>query len=299
MRELFGATEAVFRGGRTADAAATFSRHLHAAADEARTVLITTEPEAEDWAGAMENAYFTAFSASEYLAHAALARRAASQGGAAASASIRQDRNAAEVIVAAHDRRGLFADLAVAIADFGANVVGARAFTSSKAEVLDLFFVQDAMGQPLGCDSPRALERLTAALVAAARGESTDATPHRGGDLGRAAAFTITPAVSVDNEASDEASVIEVSGRDRPGLLGAIARTLAEAGLSIQSAHIDNYGERAVDAFYCHGPDGGKLTGARSINALKAALNQALDEEPAEPAEGRPRLERARASIAR
>ena len=156
-----------------------------------------------------------------------------------------------------------------------------------------------AAGQPLGCDSPRALERLTAALEAAARGESTDATPHRGGDLGRAAAFTITPAVSVDNEASDEASVIEVSGRDRPGLLGAIARTLAEAGLSIQSAHIDNYGERAVDAFYCHGPDGGKLTGARSINALKAALNQALDEEPAEPAEGRPRLERARASIAR
>jgi [protein-PII] uridylyltransferase len=299
MRELFGATEAVFRGGRTADAAATFSRHLHAAADEARTVLITAEPAAEDWAGAMENAYFTAFSAEEYLEHAALARRAAAQGGAAASATIRQDRNAAEVIVAAHDRRGLFADLAVAIADFGANVVGARAFTSAKAEVLDLFFVQDVMGQPLGSDSPRALERLTAVLEAAARGETDKAKPHRVGDLGRAAAFAITPSVIIDNEASDEATVIEVSGRDRPGLLGAIARTLAEAGLSIQSAHIDNYGERAVDAFYCHGPEGGKFTAARPINALRAQLAQVLDEEPAEPAEGRPRLERARASVAR
>jgi [protein-PII] uridylyltransferase len=299
MRELFGATEAVFRGGRTADAAATFSRHLHAAADEARTVLITAEPAAEDWAGAMENAYFTAFSADEYLAHAALARRASAQGGAAASASIQLESNAAEVIVAAHDRRGLFADLTVAIADFGANVVGARAFTSSKAEVLDLFFVQDIRGEPLGSDSPRALERLTAALEAAARGETDETKPHRVGDPGRAAAFTITPSVIIDNEASDEATVIEVSGRDRPGLLGAIARTLAEAGLSIQSAHIDNYGERAVDAFYCHGPDGGKFTAARPINALKTALNQVLDEEPTEPTQGRPRLEKARASVAR
>jgi [protein-PII] uridylyltransferase len=155
------------------------------------------------------------------------------------------------------------------------------------------------MGQPLGSDSPRALERLTAALEAAARGETGKAKPHRLGDLGRTAAFTITPSVIIDNEASDEATVIEVSGRDRPGLLGAIARTLAEAGLSIQSAHIDNYGERAVDAFYCHGPDSGKFAGTRAINALKVQLCQVLDEEPAEPAQGRPRLERARASVAR
>jgi [protein-PII] uridylyltransferase len=118
-------------------------------------------------------------------------------------------------------------------------------------------------------------------------------------DFGRAAAFDIIPSVSIDNDASDEASVIEVSGRDRPGLLGAIADALAEAGLSIQSAHIDNYGERAVDAFYCHGPDGGKLTSARHINLLRAALVGVLEAAAAEPQAGRPRLERARASVAR
>ncbi len=90
-----------------------------------------------------------------------------------------------------------------------------------------------------------------------------------------------------------------MSGRDRPGLLGAIADALAEAGLSIQSAHIDNYGERAVDAFYCHGPDGGKLTSARPINLLRAALVGVLEAAAAEPQAGRPRLERARARAAR
>ena len=299
MRELFGSTEAVFRGGRTADAAATFSRHLHAAADEARTALITTDPDAEDWAGSMENAYFTAFLPAEHVAHAALARRAAGQGGAAAQAAISEDRNAAEVTIAARDRRGLFADLATAIAGLGANVVGARAYTSASAQALDVFYVQDAMGRPLGSDSPRALERLIAALEAAARGEPIFREAHRTDDLGRSAAFDIIPSVTIDNDASDDASVIEISGRDRPGLLGAIARVLADEGLSIHSAHIDNYGERAVDAFYCHGPAGGKLTGTRALNTLKAALIKVLDDEASEPSAGRPRLERARASAAR
>jgi [protein-PII] uridylyltransferase len=225
------------------------------------------------------------------------ARRRA--GGAAAEAEIREDRNAAEITIAARDRRGLFADLASAIAEAGANVVGARVYTSADGEALDVFYVQTVQGEPLGADSPRALARMTAALEVAAGGGHAAAKPHRGIDLGRAAAFDIISSVSIDNDASDDASVIEVSGRDRPGLLGAIAGALAEAGLSIHSAHIDNYGERAVDAFYCQGPDGGKLTSPRRINPLKTALIGVLEEAPAEPQAGRPRLERARASVAR
>jgi len=104
--------------------------------------------------------------------------------------------------------------------------------------------------------------------------------------------------VTVDNDASDEASVIEVSGRDRPGLLGALAGALTEAGLSIQSAHVDNYGERAVDAFYCHESPGGKLTDPRRIAALKSVLTEVLD-DPGGVSAARPRLQRARASVAR
>src|SRR6202012_5664478 len=90
----------------------------------------------------------------------------------------------------------------------------------------------------------------------------------RDADFGRAAAFSIAPAVAVDNETSEDATVVEASGRDRAGLLAALAGTLAEAGLSIQSAHIDNYGERAVDAFYVQA-DGAKLAAGRRIAALR------------------------------
>jgi [protein-PII] uridylyltransferase len=102
----------------------------------------------------------------------------------------------------------------------------------------------------------------------------------------------------LDNDASETSTVVEASGRDRPGLLAALARTIADAGLQVLSAHIDGYGERAVDAFYVTGPGGEKLEDARKGNALKTALLavlNAVDED-----EGRrSNLQRARASVAR
>jgi len=298
LRELYGATEAIFRGGRGADPAASYARHIKADADAARAALIAADPDAADWTTSMEDAYFTGFTAQEHQSHATLALRADQATGAAAQARVRADLNAAEVTVTAKDRRGLFADLATVLAGFGANVVGAKAYTARSGRALDVFFLQDPAGGPFAHENPRMLERLVEALELAAVGLAPDVEPQRTVDLGRAAAFTITPTVTVDNEASAEASVIEVSGRDRPGLLGALARTLAEAGLSIQSAHIDHYGERAVDAFYCHGPLGGKLTDPRRIAALRSVLIDVLDDS-GDVTIARPRLQRARASVAR
>ena len=295
MRDLYGATETLFRGGRTSDAAGMARRRLEALAYDARIALVAADPDARAWATTMEDAYFAAFSPDEQRGHALLAREAAERG-ASAEARIQADRDAAEVLVAARDREGLFADLAQAFASLGANVVGARIFTSSRGEALDAFYVQDVTGQPFGRDSTRALPRLVEALEAAALGQPPELEARRGTELGRAAAFSIAPTIAIDNDASPAATVIEVSGRDRPGLLAALARILAEAELSIQSAHIDNYGERAVDAFYVVARDG-KLVDPQRSAAVRARLIEAL--EDAETAAARPRVQRARASAAR
>jgi [protein-PII] uridylyltransferase len=296
MRELYAATETIFRGGRISDAAGMARRRLEAMAYDARIALVAANPDARGWATAMEDAYFAAFSRDEQLAHLALWREAEIEGGAAAEARIRTDRNAAEVLVAARDREGLFADLAQAIASLGGNVVGARIFTSAQGAALDAFYVQDASGAPFGRENPRGLARLVEAISAAGRGLSPAPEAKKAADLGRAAAFSIAPSVTVDNDASADATVIEVSGRDRPGLLASLARILAEAELSIQSAHIDNYGERAVDAFYVV-TRFGKLKEPRRAAAVRARLLEAV--ENLEAAAPKPRLERARASAAR
>ncbi len=296
LRELYAATEAVFRGGRGSEGAANVRRHQSELAAQAREAVIAADPEATEWAAQLEDAYFIAFQTGQLAAHAMLSRRATMGAGAAAEARIDRAHNAAEVVVSARDRPGLFADLSLAINSLGANVVGARVFTSRTGEALDAFYVQDVAGDPFGSDNPRVLQKLVTTLEAAARGETATLETPRPYELGRAAAFSIAPSVAVDNDSSDHSTVIEASGRDRAGLMEALARILARAGLSIQSAHIENYGERAVDAFYVQTLDGGKLTDAKRIATLKASLLASID-WPEDAA--RSRLQRARASAAR
>jgi [protein-PII] uridylyltransferase len=215
-----------------------------------------------------------------------------------AIARIRPDLNAAEVVVAVGDRRGLFADLASALAALGADVMGAKVYTSKAGQALDVFYVQDVSGAPFGQDNPNRLERLARGLEQAAQGERVGGELGRPLDQRRAGAFSIAAAVAIDNEASEDCTVVDASGRDRPGLLGDLAMAITRHGLSIQSAHIDNYGERAVDAFYVQ-EAGGKL-GARKAQALKSSLLGVLGEAEASAApSGGLSLERARASVAR
>ena len=56
--------------------------------------------------------------------------------------------------------------------------------------------------------------------------------------------------VLLSNKISKTHSVIEVNGRDFPGLLYKITQSLADLGLQIQTATVSTYGERVVDVFY-------------------------------------------------
>ena len=297
LSELLRTTEAVFRGGRGDDAAAHFREERAAAAAKARDCIPEAQADLRAWASGMEDAYLCAFSPTEHSLHHSLVSRAA-ETGAAAECLPDLGGDSTIVIVAARDRRGLFADLAGAMARAGANVIGARVYTSESGLALDLFHLQDHGHRPFGADHPQLLAKLQASLEAAGRGDPAPVEFEKRSyrPLSRAAAFSVAPAVTIDNEASEAATVVEASGRDRPGLLESVARTLADAGLSIQSAHAETYGERAVDAFYVTANDGGKLTDAEAKAKLKQALNRVLAPADTAPA---PRLSRARASAGR
>ncbi len=192
------------------------------------------------------------------------------------------------VAVAARDRPGLFADLALAMAAAGADVVGARVATAADGTALDVFELQDGAGAPYGRAEPRRLTRLTAALEAAARhgGARRPAAPRPNP---RRAAFDVRPVALIDLEESPDAAVVEVSGADRPGLLADVARVLADNGLSIRSAHIAGFGERAVDSFYVTDAEGRKPARGPGIETLRAELERVLDRpSPAGPATSAP-----------
>ena len=90
-----------------------------------------------------------------------------------------------------------------------------------------------------------------------------------------------------DNEASLFSTLIEVEGADRPGLLYEVTRALFESGLSISSAIIATYGERAVDVFYVRDQFGHRVMHPERIAAVEAQLMAALEgRAPAEASAG-------------
>jgi [protein-PII] uridylyltransferase len=274
MRELYAATEAVFRGGQGADAASRFRRRQAEIALEARRALVEAEPAAAAFAAAMEDAYFTSFLLEEQRVHARLAAQAEADG-AAASARLHAARNAAAVTVAARDRPGLFADLAATLTSAGAQVLYARIHTGQTGLALDVFQVQDATGAPYGADDPRALASLGVRMTAVAAGR--EPAPSLGGRK-RQARGGAAGAVTFDTASSEDALIVEVSARDRPGLLADLARAVTDAGLTLLSAHVGSYGDRAVDAFYVTDADGTKPADPERLKALCAALLDAVAE---------------------
>lgn len=80
--------------------------------------------------------------------------------------------------------------------------------------------------------------------------------------------------MQISNGLSQKFTVLEVSGLDRAGLLYDLTRQLADLNLTIGSAHIGTYGEKAVDVFYVTDLTGAKITDpARQIKIQTSLLS--------------------------
>jgi len=86
--------------------------------------------------------------------------------------------------------------------------------------------------------------------------------------------------VLIDNNASTRLTVIEVNGRDRAGLLFELTRAIFGLNLTIRSAHIATYGERAVDVFYVSDLFGHKIRHGGKLKAIERRLTEVLAPPP-------------------
>lgn len=89
-------------------------------------------------------------------------------------------------------------------------------------------------------------------------------------------AFSVEPEVIIDNNLSDQFTVIEVAGRDRPGLLYDLTSSLSDLNLDISSAHITTFGEKAIDVFYVTDLTSKKIVSEPRQNAIEQKLTEVL-----------------------
>jgi [protein-PII] uridylyltransferase len=194
------------------------------------------------------------------------------------SISVQEERGATLVSAYARDQPGLFYRLTGAISLAGGNIIDARIHTTEDGMAIDNFLVQDALGGAFG--DPDRLRRLEEAVMRAIEGQepAMERLEAKALPLARAHAFTIHPAVFIDNNASSRYTVVETNARDRAALLSGLARALYLSRVAVHSAHIATYGERAVDVFYLTDLAGEKLVAPARLKALHARLLKAASE---------------------
>ncbi|MBV1795979.1 [protein-PII] uridylyltransferase [Siccirubricoccus sp. G192] len=222
--------------------------------------------------------YWLSFDAETHARHAALIREAEATGAPlTVRTRVLEARAVTEITVYAADHPGLFSRIAGALAVAGASIVDARIHTLTNGMALDTFWVQDAAGGAF--DQPHRLARLSVLIEQSLSGRlrlaEEIAKVRR--EPARLRAVTVPPRVVFDNHASNTHTVIEVNGRDRPGLLHDVTAAISEQGLQIASAHITTYGVRAVDVFYVKDVFGLKVENERKLASLRRAMEAALD----------------------
>ncbi len=176
------------------------------------------------------------------------------------------------VVVVAPDQPGLFCQLAGVLALQGLDVLAADVQSNAEGVAVDEFWVQPTHGD--APDWPRF--RLNVAKVLDGRlaleARLTDRAHAYDTTLQRVIRERITPSVTVHNDASNEASVVEVRAENAVGILYRVARAFYELHLDIRHAKVQTLGHEVVDSFYVVDRHGQKLADDDQLAEIRRAV---------------------------
>lgn len=252
--------------GGEADAPSHIKRTVARAA-ELRAVL-SDWPDANwrEYAARCDDAYWLAFDVQHLVCHA----RWIEAGELPVVALADGPGGLTEVTVIAADRTGLFADVCGGLAAAGVSIHQARVHTLTGGLAVDSLMVE----APGGLEERRA-ERIRDFVLRMIGGQmcpSSSLAGKRGPHPPRADVIPVTVHVNIDTESSRLFTQVEVTGRDRPGLLYDLAHALSENGVSIHGARISTYGTRVVDIFSVKNRHGLKIVHPDALARIERSL---------------------------
>jgi [protein-PII] uridylyltransferase len=180
-----------------------------------------------------------------------------------------------EVTVVAPDRPGLLWQAAGVLAAHRLAVRSANATSHGTMAVIS-FTVAHPFGEPpdatlVTSDLRRAL---AGDLDVAGRLDRQGLLSTRAENAHRP--WLAPPKVTLVDDASRTATVVEVRAHDAPGLLWRIGRALGEYGLDVRAARVETLGAEAVDVFYVVGAGGRPVTDAATRGLITAEVLSAI-----------------------
>jgi len=276
LRTLYYETEPLLTGGHS-----QISRDKRVAAARAElSHALAAWPAAEREAYLERHypAYWMRVDLPRKIAHAELIREAdAAEKTLATSVALRAFEGVTEITVFAPDHPRLLSLIAGACTAAGSNIVDAQIFTTTDGRALDTIvlareFEADEEETRRGMKVGKLIEDALSGAVALPEAIASKAKVRP-----KIKAFTVKTQILVDNSWSNQFTVIEASGLDRPGLLFDLTRSISDLNLNIASAHVATFGERAVDVFYVTDLMGRKVTNAAREGNIRRRLQHVFE----------------------
>ena len=204
------------------------------------------------------------------------------QGAVVVEDSYDSETGASEYTVITHSNvlPGLFSKLAGVMASQGLKILDAQIVTTSDGVVLDSFQVKDPdySGEPPDERKNEIKEVLERVLLRKDRVEDLLGRNRRL-SLERALPSGQQPVeIHVDNETSEDHSILDVFAEDCQGILYTISHAMFQLGLSVHRAKISTRLDQVADVFYVTEVGGGKITESTRIEHIRTTIIRAIEQ---------------------
>jgi [protein-PII] uridylyltransferase len=235
------------------------------------------EEKVDQFLSVMPDRYFLSSPESDIVEHFELMERFR---GKKPEISVRHfpERDCSSVVVCTQDRPGLFASITGVFAALGLDILNARIFTASDGRILDVFRISHhgrsevAMAEQKWVKFRITLEGVLDGKIDIERlVESAKPSLYLKKSVPK-----VATAINIDNEASDDFTLVEIFTEDRIGVLFAITHGLHRLGLSIHVAKISTNVDQVADVFYVTDQFGAKVQDAYRVETLRQSLFQTL-----------------------
>ncbi len=204
-------------------------------------------PDLADFLRGFPTRYLRTHTREQIQHHFELEKKRAASG---VAVEVTQDSGSYLLTVVAADYPGQFASLCGALASCGMNILKAEAATNSNGCILDMIRFADPMRTlELNPDEVGTMERTIRSVVEGSV-KVSDLLKRRRAAPRPSSGARISPTFRFNNEASDQCTLIDFVGEDRPGLLYDLTSAISAAGCNIELVLVDTEAHKAMDVFY-------------------------------------------------
>ncbi len=191
-----------------------------------------------------------------------------------------QENGFSSFTICTFDTYGLFSKITGVMAANGINILGAQIFTGKNGKILDILQVNSAQGFLI--TDPARWQKVEADMAEVLHGtvQVSDLVHKRQRPtlLPAKSARNFPTRIEIDNEVSDEYTVIDIYAHDKVGLLYLITSTINQLGLYIGVSKISTKVDQVADVFYVRDIFGHKIVSEEKLEEVRTTLSWAIDD---------------------